>query len=79
MAIDFSEYVVARRTALVRAAVLLGCPQPEAEDIVQTALLRCYRSWRRVVKADQPDAYVYRVWIDDTGAISAANLLLGDP
>lgn len=61
---DFSEYVVARRTALVRAAVLLGCPQPDAEDVVQTALLRCYRSWRRVVKADQPDAYVYRVLVN---------------
>jgi DNA-directed RNA polymerase specialized sigma24 family protein len=41
---DFSEYVAARRTSLVRAAVLLGCPQPDAEDVVQTALLRCFRS-----------------------------------
>jgi hypothetical protein len=39
---DFSEYVAARRPTLVRTAVLLGCPSPDAEDVVQTALLR---SW----------------------------------
>ena len=61
---DFSEYVAARRTSLVRSVVLLGCPQPDAEDVVQTALLRCYRSWRRVQRADQPDAYVYRVLVN---------------
>ena len=27
---DFTEYVAARRTSLVRSAVLLGCPQPDA-------------------------------------------------
>lgn len=61
---DFSEYVAARRPTLVRTAVLLGCPQPDAEDVVQTALLRCFRSWRRVVGADQPEAYVYRVLVN---------------
>jgi RNA polymerase sigma-70 factor (sigma-E family) len=62
--VEFDEYVVARRAALVRSAVLLGCPQPDAEDVVQTALLRCYRSWRRVQRAAQPDAYVYRVLVN---------------
>jgi RNA polymerase sigma-70 factor (sigma-E family) len=61
---EFSEYVAARRPTLVRTAVLLGCPQPDAEDVVQTALLRCFRSWRRVVRADQPEAYVYRVLVN---------------
>jgi RNA polymerase sigma-70 factor (sigma-E family) len=62
--VEFDEYVAARRAALVRSAVLLGCPQPDAEDVVQTALLRCYRSWRRVQRATQPDAYVYRVLVN---------------
>ena len=62
--VDFSEYVAARRASLVRAVVLLGCPVVDAEDIVQTALLRCHRSWRRVQKADQPEAYVYRVVVN---------------
>lgn len=61
---EFSEYVAARRPSLVRATVLMGCPQPDAEDVVQSALLRCFRSWRRVVGADQPEAYVYRVLVN---------------
>jgi RNA polymerase sigma-70 factor (sigma-E family) len=61
---EFDQYVAARRVALVRSAVLLGCPRPDAEDIVQTALLKCFRSWRRVQRADQPDAYVYRVLVN---------------
>ncbi|WP_183095400.1 SigE family RNA polymerase sigma factor [Nocardioides stalactiti] len=60
---DFTSYVAARRTRLVRTAVLLGCPQADAEDLVQTALLKCYRSWRRVARADHPDAYVHRVLV----------------
>jgi RNA polymerase sigma-70 factor (sigma-E family) len=62
--VDFTEYVAARRASLVRAAVLLGCPIVDAEDIVQTALLKCHRSWRRVQRADQPEAYVYRVLVN---------------
>jgi RNA polymerase sigma-70 factor (sigma-E family) len=61
---EFSEYVAARRTSLVRAAVLLGCQRPDAEDVVQSALLKCYRSWPRVQRADNPDAYVYRVLVN---------------
>ena len=61
---DFSEYVAARRASLVRATVLLGCPVADAEDIVQTALMKCHRSWRRVQRADQPEAYVYRVLVN---------------
>ncbi len=60
---DFTTYVAQRRTLLVRTAVLLGCPRADAEDIVQTALLKCYRSWRRVARADHPDAYVHRVLV----------------
>ncbi|GAA3670520.1 hypothetical protein GCM10022237_32880 [Nocardioides ginsengisoli] len=39
---DFSAYVAARRPRLVRTAVLLGVPAADAEDVVQSALLRCY-------------------------------------
>jgi RNA polymerase sigma-70 factor (sigma-E family) len=58
--VDFEEYVAARWARLVRSAVLLGCPEDDAEDLVQTTLLKLMRSWRRVTEADQPDAYVYR-------------------
>lgn len=60
---DFSTYVAQRRARLVRTAVLLGCPRADAEDVVQSALLKCYRSWRRVSRADSPDAYVHRVLV----------------
>lgn len=60
---DFSAYVAERRPRLVRTAVLLGCPSADAEDVVQSALLKCYRSWRKVVRADHPDAYVHRVLV----------------
>ena len=58
---DFSSYVEARRLELVRALVLVGCSPAEAEDQVQIALLRCYRSWPRVRAAADPHAYVYKV------------------
>ena len=61
---EFSEYVAARRATLVRSAVLLGCPSADAEDLVQTALLKAYRSWSRVARADHPDAYVYRILVN---------------
>ncbi|MFT4009171.1 MAG: SigE family RNA polymerase sigma factor [Nocardioidaceae bacterium] len=61
---EFNDYVAARRPALVRTVVLLGCPQSDAEDIVQTALARCLRHWRRVQRADRPEAYVHKVLVN---------------
>lgn len=61
---DFSGYVRARWSTLVRSAVLLGCSVPEAEDVTQTALARCYASWDRVTRAADTDAYVYRVLVN---------------
>lgn len=60
----FGEYAAARWPRLVRSAVLLGCSPAEAEDVVQTALVRCLMHWRRVEKADDRDAYVHRVLIN---------------
>ena len=45
---DFSQYVASRWQRLVRSAVLLGCSAAEAEDVVQTALMRCLVHWPRV-------------------------------
>ncbi len=61
---DFGDYVAVRWARLVRSAVLLGCSLPEAEDIVQTALMRCLVSWSKVERADDRDAYVHRVLIN---------------
>jgi RNA polymerase sigma-70 factor (sigma-E family) len=60
---DFSTYVAARWASLVRVGVYLGCTPVEAEDLVQTTLLRCYRAWSRVRRADRVDAYVHRALV----------------
>lgn len=60
---EFSEYVAARWPRLVRAAVLLGCSPHEAEDVTQTALTKCLVKWGQVRRADDRDAYVYRILV----------------
>jgi len=61
---DFSEYVVARWPRLVRSAILLGCSEAEAEDVVQAALERCLIHWRKVEQATDRDAYVHRILLN---------------
>jgi RNA polymerase sigma-70 factor (sigma-E family) len=61
---EFSAYVLARWPALLRAARLLGCPAHAVEDLVQSALVKCYVAWPRVTAADDRDAYVYRVLVN---------------
>ncbi len=56
----FEGYMAARWSGLVRSVVMLGCEPHEAEDVVQTALVRCYAAWDRVSRAEDVDAYVYR-------------------
>jgi RNA polymerase sigma-70 factor (sigma-E family) len=74
---DFSTYVAARWASLVRVGVYLGCSDAEAEDLVQTTLLRCYRSWARVRRADRVDAYVHRALVN-TLATSRRRLWRGE-
>jgi len=61
---DFSAYVSGRWGPLVRSAILLGCTLDEAHDLVQTTLIRCYTGWVRVQRADNRDAYVYRMLLN---------------
>ncbi|MGI8723122.1 MAG: SigE family RNA polymerase sigma factor [Geodermatophilaceae bacterium] len=58
---DFDEYVARRGQGLLRFGYVLSGDAHLAEDLVQTALLKAHRSWRRVMLADQPDAYLRRV------------------
>ncbi|HVY10614.1 MAG TPA: SigE family RNA polymerase sigma factor [Mycobacteriales bacterium] len=55
--VEFQDFVLARRRALLRTAWLLTGDWYAAEDLVQTALMRCYPHWRRISQ-DNPDAYV---------------------
>lgn len=48
---------------LVGAAILIGCDLPEAEDLVQAAMLKCYVSWLKMSKADRLE---YDMTTEDT-------------
>jgi RNA polymerase sigma-70 factor (sigma-E family) len=58
---DFDEYVAARGPALERYAFVLTGDVQRSQDLVQIALVKAYRRWRWVVRADHPDAYVRRI------------------
>jgi RNA polymerase sigma-70 factor (sigma-E family) len=55
----FEEFVLARRTALLRTAYLLTASHDDAEDLVQVTLVRCVPKWRKL--ADRPEPYVRQV------------------
>jgi RNA polymerase sigma-70 factor (sigma-E family) len=61
---DFTAYVAARWTTLVRSAVFLGCGLEEAQDLVQTTLMKSYVAWAKVSRADDRDGYVYRILLN---------------
>lgn len=61
---SFEEYVAARRAALLRTAYLLTGHREDAEDLVQTALVRVVPRWSRI--ADDPEPYVRRVLVNES-------------
>jgi len=56
---DFEEFVVARRDALLRTAYLLTGNHHDAEDLVQSALIKVVPKWKRI--QDYPEPYVRQV------------------
>jgi RNA polymerase sigma-70 factor (sigma-E family) len=59
---SFETFVDERSTGLLRLAYLLTGDRGHAEDLLQTALLRTLRHWRRA--RDAPDAYVRKVLVN---------------
>jgi RNA polymerase sigma-70 factor (sigma-E family) len=59
----FTDFVDREQPGLLRLAVLLTGDRGHAEDLVQTALLKTYRHWARISRADSPAAYVRRVLV----------------
>jgi RNA polymerase sigma-70 factor (sigma-E family) len=62
---EFSAYVAAHRSALMRTAYLLSGDHHAAEDLVQAALAKVYAAWRRIRHKEAIDAYVRRVLINE--------------
>jgi RNA polymerase sigma-70 factor (sigma-E family) len=60
----FSEYVAARWLPMLRTARLLTGDDGLAEDLVQTALERCYAAWPRLRSPEAADAYVRRTIVN---------------
>ena len=60
---SFTDFVSAEQAALLRLAVLLTGDRGHAEDLVQTALMACYRHWPRIVRNGTPSAYVRRALV----------------
>lgn len=60
---SFTEYVVARRPALVRMAFLLCGDEHLAEDLVQGALVKAVGHWRRI--GDNPEPWLRKVMVND--------------
>ena len=58
----FEQFVVDRSAALLRTALMLIGDKAEAEDLLQTALLRTALTWRGV--NGNPDAYVRQVMVN---------------
>jgi RNA polymerase sigma-70 factor (sigma-E family) len=63
-AVDFVEFVSARRWALYRLAYLLTASAPAAEDLLRTSLEKSYARWEKVSRMDAPEAYVRKVMVN---------------
>lgn len=61
---DFSEFVEAAGTGLLRTSFLLVGNAADAEDLVQVALEKTYRNWSKICTADHPEAYVRRILVN---------------
>jgi RNA polymerase sigma-70 factor (sigma-E family) len=61
--LDFEEYAQARVVRLRQRAYLLCRDWHLAQDLTQITLSRLYASWRKVVKADNVDAYAAKVMV----------------
>ncbi|MFF9771909.1 SigE family RNA polymerase sigma factor [Streptomyces sp. NPDC053086] len=62
--LEFEEYVRTRQDALLRSARRLVGDPLTAQDLLQTALLRTYHRWERIVDKQLADAYLRRVMIN---------------
>ncbi len=62
---EFREFMHARWPLMVRLAYGLTGDQGHAEDVAQAAFARAYASWPRVSRADDPDAYVRQIVVNE--------------
>lgn len=61
---SYEEFVAARSATLFRTAYLLAGNRPDAEDLLQVALVKVYAGWGRVTRAASPEAYARRILVN---------------
>src|SRR4051812_5431097 len=59
----FRAFAVTRRPALRRTAFLLCGDWHQADDLVQTTLVKLYVAWPRVRGIEPPDGYVHQILV----------------
>ena len=62
---EFRAFALDRSLRLHQSAYLLCGDWHLAHDLVQDTLVKVYRHWPRVRRADSPDAYVRRILINE--------------
>jgi RNA polymerase sigma-70 factor (sigma-E family) len=80
---EFESFVRARTPALLRSAYLLTGDEHLAEDLVQSALARTHRSWRRLRRTGNAEAYtrrtMYHLQVSWWRRRRVAEVLTGEP
>lgn len=59
----FRAFALSRRPVLRRTAFLLCGDWHQADDLVQTALVKLYVAWPRVRSSGPPDGYAHRILV----------------
>ena len=62
--VAYTEFVQSEWASLYRTAYLLTGDHQRAEDVVQTALMKLYLAWPRVVSMSHPAAYARTVVVN---------------
>ena len=60
----YADFVSARWNALYRVAFLLTGGDADAEDLLQSTLVKAYVNWERVTSAGSAEAYVRRILVN---------------
>ena len=59
----FRAFALTRRPSLRRTAFLLCGDWHQADDLVQTALVKLYVAWPRIRSSEPPDGYTHRILV----------------
>jgi RNA polymerase sigma-70 factor (sigma-E family) len=65
---DYTAYVEGAWPRLFRTAYALTGDVAAADDLLQATLVKVYVHWRKVRRADAPDAYVRRIMVNQAAS-----------